>query len=122
MPLSKETRYLFETALIDYLRTHGEATSSQIYEHYKQRGFLAIKGVKQVSMICRAYEKRGVLLSRKPELSNQRPEIKKLWRIKMWRINPNFYKEHHGQSIFSMHINSLKEMRMISKHRRSATR
>jgi hypothetical protein len=42
MPLSKETRYLLEVALTGYLKTHEEATSSEIYEHFKQRGFLVI--------------------------------------------------------------------------------
>jgi hypothetical protein len=122
MPLSKETRYLLEVALIGYLKTNREATSSEIYEHYKQRGFLAIKGVKQVSMICRAYEKKGVLLSRKPNLSNIRPEIRKLWRVRKWRINPNFYKEHKGQRMFSIQIGSCEEERIIRKRRMSAMR
>lgn len=123
MPLSKETRHLLEVALIGYLRTHKEAYSSEIYEHFKQRGFLAIKGVKQVSMICRAYEKKGVLLSRKPHLENNlRPKDKKVYRVKKWRINPNFYKEHHDQSMFSIHIRSHEEGKIIRKRRMSAIR
>jgi hypothetical protein len=122
MPLSKETRYLLEMALISYLRTQKEATSSEIYAHFKHRGFLALEGIKRVSIICRSYEKKGVLLSRKLDLSNTRPVLKKVYRVKKWRINPNFYQEHRGQTMFSMHINGLKEMRMLYKRRRSATR
>ena len=65
MPLTKETKHLLELAIIGYLRTTGEATSKEIYNHLKLRGFLAIRGVKQVSMICLAFERKGVLLSRK---------------------------------------------------------
>ena len=123
MPLTKETRYLLEVALINYLRTRGEATSSEIYEHLKLRGFLAIKGIKQVSMLCRSFEKKGVLLSRKPNLTNTRPELRKIYRIKKWRTNPNFYKEHH-RSMFTIRIpiRNSKEGTQIRKKRLRAIR
>jgi hypothetical protein len=106
-----------ELALIGYLHTYKKATSEEIYEHLKKRGFLAVKGTKQVSMICRSYEKKGVLLSRKPDLGNLQPDVKKKWRLKIWMINPNFYKEHRGQSMFSIHVNTLEEGRMIRRRR-----
>jgi hypothetical protein len=106
-----------ELALIGYLHTFKKATSEEIYEDLKRRGFLAIRGTKQVSMICRSYEKKGVLLSRKPDLSSIQPGVRRKWRLKIWMINPNFYKEHRGQSIFSIHTNSLEESRMIRKRR-----
>ena len=90
MPLTKENRLLFEIAIINYLRSTGEATSKDIYYELKQRGTLALRGPKQVSMICLGLERKGVLLSRVVRVRDKLRVYKK----KSWRTNPNFYKEH----------------------------
>ena len=116
MPLSKENRKLFEVAMITYLRRVGEATSKDIYYELKQRGFLAVRSPKQVSMICLGFERKGVLLSRVVKVS----EKLKIYKKKSWRLNPNFYEEHPRQSMFSLPITA-RELEEIRKKRMKAT-
>lgn len=116
MPLSKENRMLLERAIISYLRTFGEATSKEIYYELKERGFLAVKGVKQVSMICLGFERKGALLSRVVDVRDKL----RIYKRKSWRINPNFYKEHPNQSMFSFPYKDREEMKEIRKRRMKA--
>ena len=123
MPLSRENRYLLEVAIITHLRIAKEATSLQLYMHLKERGILAVRGTKQVSMICSELEKKGVLLSRKPILSpNLRAEVKKVWRMDIWRLNRNFYKEHPNRSMFTFQFRAPEETSKARKRRIRATR
>ncbi len=116
MPLTKENRLLLEIAIISYLRRTGEATSKDIYHQLKQRGFLAVRGVKQVSMICLGFERKGVLLSRVVKVRDGLRVFKK----KSWKINPSFYKEHPRESMFSFPTTPT-GLRKIRKRRMKAT-
>ena len=113
MPLSKENRHLLEVAIIGYLRFGvGEATSRDIYHELKSNGFLAVKGIKQVSMICSSFERKGALLSRVIKVKEKLRTYKK----KLWRVNPNFYEERPNQSMFS-YSERFSEVRSIKKRR-----
>ena len=116
MPLSKENRKLLEVAIISYLRRVGEATSKDIYYELKQRGFLAVRSTKQVSMICLGLERKGSLISR---IDMVRDGFK-IYKKKSWTINPNFYEEHPRQSMFSLPITARK-LEEIRKRRMKAT-
>ena len=112
MPLSKENRVLLEVAIISYLTRIGQATSKDIYAHLKWRGFLALKGTKQVSMICLAFEKRGAIFSTITKVKDGLRVYKK----KYWRINPNFHKDHPHQTMFSSRVRP-SELEKIRKGR-----
>lgn len=116
MPLTKENRHLLEVAIISYLRTSGEATSKDIYGHLKRRGFLAVRGVKQVAMICLGFERKGALLSR---IVKVRDKLR-IYKKKSWRINPNFYEKHPRESVFSSPPDTLGKLREIRKRRMRA--
>ena len=114
MPLSKENRHLLEVAIITYLKFEvDEATSKDIYHELKSSGFLAVKGTKQVSMICSSFKRRGALLSRVVKVKEKLRTYKK----KLWRVNPNFYEEHPNQSMFSYSERFSGEIRSIRKRR-----
>lgn len=118
MPLTRENRELLEPAIINYLRLYGEATSKDIYNDLKLRGFLALRGTKQVSMICLGFERKGALLSRTTVMREKLRRYKK----KVWRINPNFYKEHQGGRMFTFPYREPEGMRLIRKRRMSVIR
>lgn len=109
MPLTQENRKLFEVAIITYLRRAVEATSKDIYCELKQRGFLAVRSIKQVSMICLGFERRGALLSRVVKVREQR----RVYEKKAWRINPNFYEEHPNQGMFSLPMTCMHEISQV---------
>lgn len=113
MPLTKENRHLLEVAIMSYLKTTGETTSKDIYEHLKSRGFLALRGTKQVAMICLGFQKKGALLSRDVKVRDRL----RIYKKKCWRVNPNFYEEHPNQSKFTFPPGTLGELRKIRKRR-----
>ena len=123
MPLTRENRHLLEIAILSFLRSVKDATSKELYDQLKARGILAIRSVKQVSMICLEFERKGVVLSRQPNLNIKvKAEVKKACRIKIWRINPNFYKEHPRQSMFTFSFKAPLETSKIRKRRMRAIR
>jgi len=119
MPLTKENRHLLELSIFSFLKLDiDEATSKDIYNYLKSRGFLALRGTKQVSMICSGFERRGAFLSRWIKVREKR----RIYRKKSWRINPAFYEEHPNQTILTFRWGSLEEIRSIRKRRIKAIR
>jgi len=119
MPLTKANRHLLELAIFSFLKLDiDEATSKDIYHYLRKRGIFALKGIKQVSMICSGFEKKGAFLSRWVKVREKR----RVYRKKSWRINPEFYKEHPNQTVLTFHCGSLEEMKEIRKRRIKATR
>lgn len=90
MPLDKKTRFHIETAIVVYLKGK-EATSKEITAEILKRRYRVVLYLPQVVAICSSMKRRGALFSR-----SQKGET-------FWRINPNFHREHPGESMFGQH-------------------
>jgi hypothetical protein len=99
MPLDETTRFFLEVAIVSYLKGKKEATSKEILYYLTKRRYRVRLGMRQVAEVCTSLKRRGALLSRLRR------------KIALWRINPNFYREHPNQSMYlqSMTLEEFKE-------------
>jgi hypothetical protein len=111
MPLDKTTRYHIEIATFTYLKMRylkgKEATSEEILTELLKRRYKVALDLRQVAAICSSMKRRGAVFSRSQKGTT------------FWRINPNFHREHPGESLFVEHtpIMSLKEYSESLKRR-----
>lgn len=104
MPLDKKTRHYIEVAIVSYLKGKKEATSKEILYYLTKRRYRVLLGMRQVAEICTSMKRRGALLSRSRR------------KIALWRINPNFYREHPNQGMYVLYM-TLEEFREGFKRR-----
>lgn len=105
--MDRKTRQFIKLAIVTCLKFIKEGTSRQIHFCLKNRRvrFRVDPNPRQVAEICSAMSREGILLSRLRG------------RVKSWRINPDFRKEHAGKRMFELPTN-LRELDKDMKRRR----
>lgn len=102
MPLEKTPRVLLEIAIVSFLKYNKrEATSREILHYLAKRGFKVAPSLpsdlRRVAGICGMMKRKGVLFAR----SRKDLMFGRRMRVSFWRFNPDFYKDHPKDGMYS---------------------